>query len=340
MDQYAWFDQVPDHLKTKTQLGKLGLKPGGEPVAFIYWRRRDATYYLYDVAEAVPKRTLSTAQQAALAKAQQAAERKRQTCAHCGAVDPETDHTMLWYPDDRGADRYRKGPRWCPTCQNLHVTIEHVGEEAGFAADRAQAVIKAQNLLKKDPATWCVLDTETTGLDPYAQVVQVAVLAPDGAVLLDTLVRPTCPVTEGARAVHHIPDEALRTAPSFWDIYPALVRSVQGKRVVVYNAGFDEDVLVYCCALYDLPVLPVRRWWCAMHWYAPYAGEWSEYHGDYKWPRLGGDHTALGDCQATLRLLQRVAADQGAIVEMQRLNAEAKRLQREWEKRKAGEAVV
>jgi hypothetical protein len=28
------------HCETKTQLGKLGLKPGGEPVAFVYWRRR------------------------------------------------------------------------------------------------------------------------------------------------------------------------------------------------------------------------------------------------------------------------------------------------------------
>jgi hypothetical protein len=35
-----------------------------------------------------------------------------------------------------------------------------------------------------------------------------------------------------------------------------------------------------------------------------------------------------------------VAADQEAIAEMQRLEAEAERLQREWEERKAGEAVV
>jgi hypothetical protein len=73
MDQYPWFDSVPDNLKTKTQLGKLGLRPGGDPVAFVYWRRRRATYYLYDVAQALPKREMSEAQAAALAKAQAAA---------------------------------------------------------------------------------------------------------------------------------------------------------------------------------------------------------------------------------------------------------------------------
>src|SRR5271167_2931556 len=37
---------------------------------------------------------------------------------------------------------------------------------------------------------WVVWDTETTGLGRRAEIIQIGVLAPDGSVLLDSLVRP------------------------------------------------------------------------------------------------------------------------------------------------------
>jgi DNA polymerase-3 subunit epsilon len=329
MDQYQWFDSVPEHLKTKTQLGKLGLKPGGEPVAFIYWRRRKATYYLYDVTQAAPKRQMSEAQAAALAKAQEAQRIKHQTCEHCGEVDPSTERTFL----DPDEDIYPTGPRWCRHCRGLDEAIRNLSEEVGFTSDRAEAVEEARKILASDPAGWCMLDTETTGLDWTAQVVQIGVLAPDGTVLLDTLVRPTCEVTEGARAVHGISDEALRNAPSFYAVYPELMRVVRRKKVIAYNAAFDRDILAHCCDLYDLSDLPVQRWWCAMLWYAPYAGEWSERHGDYKWQPLGGDHDAVGDCRKVLELLQRVAYDQNALDYHERMEQSLHDLERQWDER-------
>jgi DNA polymerase-3 subunit epsilon len=327
MDQYRWFDQVPEHLKTKTQLGKLGLRPGGDPVAFVYWRRRRATYYLYPVDQAVPKREMSEKQQAALAKAQAAAERKRQTCEHCGEVDPNI--ARLYFDEDG----WEQSPRWCSACRGIRETMIHWSEELGFTADQVAAIERARTILASDPAGWCILDTETTGLGDDAQTVQIGVLAPDGTALLDTLVRPTCEVTEGARAVHGITDEALQEAPSFYAIYPDLVRVVRGKKVIVCNASFDAGVLDHMCWLYDLPELPVKMWWCAMLWYAPYAGEWSDYHGEYRWQRLGGNHDALGDCRAVLELLQKAASNQGAIDAHRRLQESVRGLQRQWDER-------
>jgi DNA polymerase-3 subunit epsilon len=133
--------------------------------------------------------------------------------------------------------------------------------------------------------------------------------------------------------VHGITDEALQEAPSFYAIYPDLVRVVRGKKVIVYNASFDAGVLDHMCWLYDLPELPVRRWWCAMLWYAPYAGEWSDYHGEYRWQRLGGNHDALGDCRAVLELLQKAASNQGAIDAHRRLQESVRDLQRQWDER-------
>jgi DNA polymerase-3 subunit epsilon len=47
-----------------------------------------------------------------------------------------------------------------------------------------------------------------------------------------------------------------------------------------------------------------------MQWYSQWVGEWNDYHQDYKWQRLpGGDHSALGDCKATLEVIRRMAAD-------------------------------
>jgi hypothetical protein len=46
-----------------------------------------------------------------------------------------------------------------------------------------------------------------------------------------------------------------------------------------------------------------------MRQYAAWVGEWSERHGDWRWPRLpGGDHTPVGDGRATLALVRRLAA--------------------------------
>jgi DNA polymerase III subunit epsilon len=48
---------------------------------------------------------------------------------------------------------------------------------------------------------------------------------------------------------------------------------------------------------------------CAMLAYSDWIGNWNEYHGNNRWQRLpGGDHTALGDCRATLKVLRKIAA--------------------------------
>ena len=79
---YHW---APKHLLTVRQLRAKGLRPGGQqPVAQIFWRRGKRVAYLYDTRLALPKRTATPAQLAAL----EAAMRARRTCPVCGAVQP------------------------------------------------------------------------------------------------------------------------------------------------------------------------------------------------------------------------------------------------------------
>ena len=160
---------------------------------------------------------------------------------------------------------------------------------------------------------WVVVDTETTGLDPSAEAVQIAVLTLTGEVLLDTLVRPSQPIPWGASRVHGITDAHVVAAPTYAELHRELARLLERRSVVAYNAAFDERILRQTAARYGLPA-PRSRWECAMRQYARWRNEWDERKQDYRWHKLPllaapgvRAHTASGDCRATLHVLRRMA---------------------------------
>lgn len=183
--------------------------------------------------------------------------------------------------------------------------------------DRQAAADWARKLLAD---TFVILDTETTGLGGFDQVVQIAVIDTTGSPLLDTLVKPTRPIPAIARGIHGITDAMVESAPTFGDIFNALLMAVGGKRCVIYNADFDVRMLHQSEQLYQMERDPawacldmdgwraLAVWEDAMHPYSEWVGDWSSYHGNYRWQRLsGGDHSALGDARACLAVLQRMA---------------------------------
>ncbi|GAA3180602.1 RRQRL motif-containing zinc-binding protein [Nonomuraea roseoviolacea] len=107
---YPW-QMAPPHLLTLRQLAARGLRPAGQGVqAQILWRSRRyrapggvRAAYLYDVRFALPKRTPSPAQLAALDKANTA----RRTCPTClrdaGYVLPRHLGTCLDCAEERAA---------------------------------------------------------------------------------------------------------------------------------------------------------------------------------------------------------------------------------------------
>ena len=286
---YWWFDQAPDNLKTRAQLAAEGLKPGGPVCARVEWRRGQRSADLYDVGEAKPKKPPTEAQLAALVKANAKRDELARTCSCCGRI---------------GAD-YLPAGEPCSTCEDT----EHI---AAHAADRACATRWAQRVLADQTAV--ILDTETTGLDGW--IVQVAVIDVQGRVLLDTLIHPQQPIPDTATAIHGITDADVSEAPTFGNVFAELSRLLEGQRVVVYNKAFDMGRLwdeVYRLHGGDQAAwceadawLARYRWQCAMERWSAWVGEVRE-NGEYRWQRLpGGDHTALGDCQATLAVLRRM----------------------------------
>lgn len=270
------YGKAPENLRTKKQLAELGLRPGSAQIAWLVWGSswRLTTAALYDVATAKPKRQPTPAQLAALEKAQVA----RRTCPVC--------------KEDKG---YVLAGSMCPSCAER--------ERKQGVAERVRA------LLSLDPF---ILDTETTDLDGL--LVEIAVIDIQGHVQLNTRVNPQCEIEPGAQAIHGLTLDMLAGAPVFADIAQQLHELLTGRPVAVYNVDFDRNILRNEVQRLGQPNWLKRvDWRDVMEVYAEWCGDWSDYHGDYRWqPLPGGDHSAVGDCLATLSVLREMAEYQTA----------------------------
>ena len=155
-----------------------------------------------------------------------------------------------------------------------------------------------------------VLDSETTGLGNPIDFVEVGVVSSQGEPLFDSLIEPSCPVDPRASRVHGHTTESLAGERRFFEVYPDLLDVLWAKRVVVYNASYDRrvwDAAVGRLGARAALAGELAPWECAMRAFAAYVGEPSK-RGGYRPQKLpGGDHTAIGDARATLRLIERMA---------------------------------
>lgn len=156
------------------------------------------------------------------------------------------------------------------------------GEEHRRAA-RAGAIAWAAALLRRTDVVF--LDTETTGLDDRAEIVEIAVIDIAGRTLLDSLVRPDGRIPADAARIHGISDAMVAGAPRWPAVFASLAPIISGRTVVVYNADFDRRLVQQMNRRFGLG-LPGTDWQCAMRQYANYAAQWHERYGGYRWHRL------------------------------------------------------
>jgi len=288
IEVYGW-GKWPEHLLTKKQMSDAGFQVGKKlPPPKGKVRRSkspDGWMYLYDNSCGVPKRKISEAQKAALEKAQINSKRIEVQCCKCG------DFIL----DRRG--------RFLTVTRKRYDEKDYSNVVCHICRDRDSVEGWAREMLSGE---FVILDTETTGLSE-PDIVQIAVIDQGGQVLIDTLVKPTKEILPDAIAIHGITSEMVADAPTFDKIYDDIVAVLSGKTVAIYNADFDSRALYYSGAPYGLTKLDYK-YCCVMEMYSQYCGDWSEYHGDYRWQSLtGGDHTALGDCLATLKIIKEMA---------------------------------
>ena len=186
---------------------------------------------------------------------------------------------------------------------------------AGPASGRpsASATTWARDFLRRDD--WVLLDTETTGLDGGAEIIDRALLDRQGAVLLDTLLRPQRPIPPVVSRVHGLDDRHVRAAPTFPAIWPTLRALLAGRTLVAYNVAFDARLLRQTAARHGIALtLPAHE--CAMRRYAAYRAATNPGGGraskslEHACRAHGipvGGHRAAADCRATLALLRIMA---------------------------------
>lgn len=281
---YRWEDWSHG-LLTKKQLGNAGYQTGKKlpPVAGVLPRSEspDGWCRLYDPAQAVPKRTPTVTQLAALEKAKYMAEKVTNHCRVCNR--PMGEITRKRYLANQG---------------------RHDQAVCRFCSDRIEEIEWARAMLESGGV---ILDTETTDL--WGDIIQVGICDMQGNILLDTLVATEQAIAPGAFAVHGIDAARLDGAPSFTQVQPRIYDALHGRQLVIYNRSYDWPLLRDQCAEYHLPPPRTNDQYCAMLHYSQFVGDWSQYHGDYRWQALpGGDHSAIGDCLATLDVIRRMAA--------------------------------
>lgn len=156
------------------------------------------------------------------------------------------------------------------------------------------------------------LDTETTGLDSQAEIVEIAVINGAGVTVLDRLVRPSRRIPPEVTAIHGINDDMVAGAPTWPVIFAEFARLLQQyASIVVYNAPFDRRIINQVNQRHGLPLLEME-WHCAMQQFAVYAGR---RHSLARAARsvgvpLAPNHRALADTQVCRDLVHAMAASQ------------------------------
>jgi DNA polymerase-3 subunit epsilon len=80
------------------------------------------------------------------------------------------------------------------------------------------------------------------------------------------------------------------------------------KPVIIYNVPFDRRMVRQTCDFYNLRYPRCKEFYCAMQWYSQWYGWKKKKDGSYRWKKLPeGDHSAIGDCLAVLKLIRKMA---------------------------------
>lgn len=221
---YTWWSEVPDHLRTKTQLADLDLPriPGAGPVDAIHTRgphgRKD-TFDLYDITTSLP--SPASAKQLESARAKQDPAQRR--CAECGAR-PDYPPTAHHDPATESGSVLL-----CRAC--LHITRLRSMQQH-IAVTRAQFAAEAAAWLAVDRAAVVHVTVITpppaeNGRARRAVALNVDAVTPSGAWLV------RMPIRLARSRNPLVPDGAIPESEAI----PALADHFAGRDVIQWSTG-------------------------------------------------------------------------------------------------------
>ena len=173
-----------------------------------------------------------------------------------------------------------------------------------YMSDRDRVRQKAQQILAMEPV---FLDTETTGIGPKDEIVEICVLSSGGETLVDTLVRHRGKMHPEAVRHHGITETMLAGALPWPEVWPQVEAAIGDGRVVIYNADFDVRMMRQSHDAHGMQwAIDEERFDCLMHLYAEYYGDWDQRRESYRWQKL---EAAARQCGILLRNTHRAGDD-------------------------------
>lgn len=171
--------------------------------------------------------------------------------------------------------------------------------------------LAAQQMIDKN---FVIFDTETTGVGPEDEIVELGIIDCRGNVLYDGMFKPSQKMNPAASKVSGITDEMLADKPPFEDCFGHIVELLDAPGVIAFNESFDERMFYQTARKYGLS----EKWldeifekaYCAELLYDHYIGYDKtklELACEVEGIQKVQTHRATDDCMMTLDLLKRVA---------------------------------
>lgn len=182
------------------------------------------------------------------------------------------------------------------------------------------AAFEIKDKIEKTATAWLAqdplfLDTETTGLDDDAEIVEIAILDAEGNILLQELCRPSKPMAPEAAAVNKIDPAELDDAQPWPSIAGQVASLLAGRLVICHNADYDARLIRQTCRIHNTPAPAPAEWGCTLQLLWPLNGERRprltramELAGA-EYPAEGSAHRAAYDAECCRRIVLALGAE-------------------------------
>lgn len=141
-----------------------------------------------------------------------------------------------------------------------------------------------------------IIDTETTGLDLDAEVVEISIIDTKGKVLFDSIINPMGNIPDDAFKIHGISKQEASLYPSFAEVLTEIRQICHQKNVVFYNKKYDKRVIDQSCRIHGCQTTNTwnAQFLCAMESYADFEKTPHPSGHGYKWHSLANAAKQLG----------------------------------------------